>query len=309
MVRVRVPATTANMGPGFDTIGMALKLYNYLVMEELPGGGLVIDIAADGSEHIPRDETNVVYQAACRVFARVGFKPAGLKISQENHIPASRGMGSSAAAIVAGLVAANELAGGKLQVPELLQLAAAMEGHPDNVAPAMLGGVVVSAVLDEQLFYRRIEPPQNLHMVVAVPDFTLSTSLARDVLPLLVPVKDAVFNVSRASLLVLALIQEDYQLLGRMMDDKLHQPYRVDLIPGMQAVFDAAKNEGALAVALSGAGPTLIAFVTDKTKMEPVGTSMRHAFSEVGVTCNIKYLAASPTGVQVERRGEWETCW
>ncbi|WP_366922333.1 homoserine kinase [Metallumcola ferriviriculae] len=307
MVRVRVPATTANMGPGFDTIGMALELYNYLEMDVIPSG-LEFDISGEGSESIPRDETNVVYQAAVRVFEKNGDEPTGLKIKQENQIPASRGMGSSAAAIVAGMVAANELAGGKLTEGQLLELAVAMEGHPDNVAPAMLGGVVVSAVLDERLFYRKIKPPQQLSMVLAVPDFTLSTSIARDVLPLNVPVKDAVFNVSRASLLVLALIQEDYQLLGQMMDDKLHQPYRVNLVPGMQAVFDAAKRSGALAVALSGAGPALVAFVTDKDKCKLVGQSMRQAFSQVGVNCDTRHLAASPTGAQIERKGEWVEC-
>ncbi|MBO8168368.1 MAG: homoserine kinase [Thermoanaerobacteraceae bacterium] len=308
MVRVRVPATTANMGPGFDTIGMALKLYNYLEMEEI-SGGLQIEITGEeDSGDIPRDERNIVYQAAERVFAKTGYRPAGLTIRQEINIPAARGMGSSAAAIVGGLIAANWLSGNKLSADELLHMAVAMEGHPDNVAPAMLGGVVVSALMDEKLFYRYIAPPEDLELVVAVPEFQLSTRVARDILPLNVPVQDAVFNVSRASLLVLALVQKDYELLGQMMDDKLHQPYRLNLVPGMQDVFAAARDNGALAVALSGAGPTLIAFVKDKDKLRDVGDSMRQAFLQAGVTCSIKYLSACPAGAEVELEGEWVTC-
>ena len=308
MVKVRVPATTANMGPGFDTIGMALRLYNYLEMKE-SRQGLKIEALGQDAGYIPLDQRNVVYQAAKQVFKVVGYFPKGLSIRQTINIPTSRGMGSSASAIVGGLVAANQLVGNKLSKDKLLQMAAKFEGHPDNVAPAMLGGIVVSANLDDQQIYRRIDPPKDIDIVLAVPQFSLSTRVARDILPEQVPINDAVFNVGRASLLVLALIEKDYDLLGQMMDDKLHQPYRLNLVPGMQDVFAAAKEQGALAVALSGAGPTVIAFVNNKNKIKVIGDSMKQAFSQAGVACSLQYLTACPKGVEIQHKGEWTSCW
>ncbi len=308
MVKVRVPATTANMGPGFDTIGMALRLYNYMEMKE-SRHGLKIEVLGQDGADIPLDQRNVVYQAARQVFKLVNYFPKGLSIHQTINIPTSRGMGSSASAIVGGLVAANQLVGNKLSRDELLQMAANFEGHPDNVAPAMLGGIVVSAKLDDQQIYRRIDPLEDMDIVLAIPQFSLSTKVARNILPKQVPINDAVFNVSRASLLVWALVEKDYDLLGQMMDDKLHQPYRLDLVPGMHDVFAAAKEQGALAVALSGAGPTVIAFVNNKNKIKGIGDSMKQAFSQAGVVCNIKYLTACPKGVEIQHKGEWTSCW
>ena len=265
MVRVLIPATTANMGPGFDTMGMALEIYNSVEMEEIKEG-LNIECLGLGEHIIPKDESNTVYQAALKVWQRINYKPKGIKIRLKSDIPLSSGLGSSAAAIVGGMVAANALAGYKLKEEEILDLATKMEGHPDNVAPALLGGIVISTLEKDTVFYSKIKPPKNLACVIVIPDFTLSTKASREVLPEKVPFQDAVFNISRTALLVSALQEGDLNLLTLAMDDKMHQPYRCNLIPGMSEVIKLTKKAGAKGVALSGAGPALIAFIDDNEK-------------------------------------------
>lgn len=293
MVRVQIPATTANMGPGFDTLGMALKLYNIVEMEEI-GTSLSIDVEGDGADKIPRHSGNIVNLAAEKVFKMSGYQPKGLRIKIINNIPLARGLGSSAAAIVGGLVAANILCGSKLGEKELLNLATEIEGHPDNVAPALMGGIVVSAQAEGEVRYSKIEPPVKLRCVVAVPDFTLPTKLAREVLPQSVSMADAIFNVGRTALLVTALMKQDFQLLSIAMDDKLHQPYRANLVPGMKRVFAAAKLAGARGTALSGAGPTLIAFCDDSTHL--IASVMKDAFLQSGVHARVMELEPNPVG-------------
>ncbi len=293
MIRVQVPATTANMGPGFDCLGMALKLYNYVEMEALDSG-FSIEVEGDGAERIPRDKGNIVYVAAERVFKLAQRRPAGLRIKLTNNIPLARGLGSSAAAIVGGLIAANQLVGGVLGEKELLNLATAIEGHPDNVAPAFLGGIVVSAKDEDDIKYLKIQPPVALKCVVAIPDFQLTTKAAREVLPKNVSMTDAVFNVSRAALLVGALLREDFSLLSTGFDDRLHQPYRSNLVPGMKKVFAATKLAGAKGVALSGAGPTLIAFCTENANL--IAQVMKDTFAANGVRAKVMELEPNPVG-------------
>jgi homoserine kinase len=295
MVRVQVPATSANMGPGFDTLGIALQLYNTVEMDEIDEG-LVIEIEGEGADKIPRDSSNIVYQAANTVFKQVNFVPKGIRIKLVNNIPVARGLGSSAAAIVGGIVAANFVSGEKLAEKDLLAIATSIEGHPDNVAPALLGGIVVSAMDDEDVKYIKITPPSQLKCIVAIPDFHLSTSAARDVLPTSVSMQDAVFNIGRASLLVGAFISGDLSLLSVAMDDKLHQPYRSNLVPGMKKVFAAAKLAGARGVALSGAGPTLIAFA-DKN-IDLITKVMKETFTENGVKVKVLILEPNPIGAR-----------
>jgi homoserine kinase len=295
MVRVQVPATSANMGPGFDTLGIALQLYNTVEMEEIEEG-LVIDIEGEGADKIPRDSSNIIYQAANTVFKQVNYVPKGIRMKLINNIPVARGLGSSAAAIVGGIVAANFVSGEQLAEKDLLAIATSIEGHPDNVAPALLGGIVVSAMDDEDVKYIKITPPSGLKCIVAIPDFHLSTSAARDVLPTSVSMQDAVFNIGRASLLVGAFISGDLSLLSVAMDDKLHQPYRSNLVPGMKKVFAAAKLAGARGVALSGAGPTLIAFA-DKN-IELITKVMKETFTENGVKVKVLILDPNPIGAR-----------
>jgi len=297
MISLKVPATTANLGPGFDTLGMCLDMYNYISMEEA-GDGLIINVTGDGAKKIPKDSSNLAYKAAEMVFQKVNYKPKGLKITMQNNIPMARGLGSSASVIVGGMVAANHVSGCKLNYDQILHMATCMEGHPDNVAPALFGGIVTSAQFDEETVCRKIMPPANLTTVVAIPDYELSTEKARNVLPAEVPLRDAVYNISRVSLLVWALINSDLELMGKAMEDKLHQPYRMHLIPGMNEVAQAAKDMGAYSFALSGAGPALIAFCTSNNA-EDIGKVMQRTFMESGIQCAIKNLRPMADGVKI----------
>lgn len=277
-VTVRVPGTSANCGPGFDTLGVACTIYNDLTLSLLPTQRLEISVEGEGAENIPLDERNMVWRAIQRVLKRVRRAAAypGAVIHMVNHVPLSRGLGSSAAAIVAGLKAANVLLDNPLSRRELLQMATDMEGHPDNVAPALLGGFTVSMLHQRRAESFSFLPRLPLKLVVAIPAFPLSTRLARNALPETVPLADAVFNVSRAALLVGALLKGNPRFLRHAFDDALHQPYRAKLIPGMYEVMEAAKRAGALGAAMSGAGPCLMAYTLEHEAA--VGDAMVQAF-------------------------------
>ncbi|MDK2820280.1 MAG: homoserine kinase [Clostridia bacterium] len=292
MPLVRVPATTANLGPGFDTLGMALELYDEIRIEEADFPQ--IEVTGEGEGAIPRGPENIAYKAAQAVYERVGKTGVAFRLKMHNNIPVARGLGSSAAAIVGGLVGANLLLGNPLDQEEMVSLATKLEGHPDNVAPAILGGLVVSANEGGRVYYERLNPPEGLVAVVAIPKFTLSTRMSRSVLPEKVSFSDAVFNVSRVALLLASIENNNLELMGKMMDDKLHQPYRIPLVKGMAEVFDAAREAGALAVALSGSGPTVIAFCKDKQPQ--VGKTMAQAFARNGVNCVIRELSPCHRG-------------
>ncbi|CCO09034.1 homoserine kinase [Desulforamulus hydrothermalis] len=295
-IRVLVPATTANMGPGFDCLGMALGLYNEVHMALSPGR-LSIDVEGEGAADIEKDDKNIVWQAARRVFQEIGQANPGLSIKLINKIPTARGLGSSAAAIVGGLVAANRLTGDTLSRDRLLALATELEGHPDNVAPALLGGAVVSVMAEGKVHYLKINPPEELTAVVAVPDFPLSTQAARAVLPAQVSLRDAVYNLSRTALLVGALCAKRLDLLYIASQDALHQPYRTPLIPGLNQVIQAANGAGALSVTLSGAGPTVIALTDGKSK--GIADAMQKAFEQAGVSCRISVLKPAVEGTKI----------
>ncbi len=288
MVKVSVPATSANLGPGFDTLGVGLDVRNIIEMQETGILDVVIDIPGHG-EALERPENNMVYQAALKVFERTGYHPYGLYIKEDVGIPVARGMGSSAAAIVGGLVAANALVEkmtGRPQLDrdELLRMAVEIEGHPDNVTPAMVGGFTVCC-MDEVRgpLHVRFDPPAGLQAVVVMPEVPITgkkTEKSRGVLPTEVSLKDAVYNLNRTALLVAALAQGRVDLLSVATQDRLHQPYRASLVPGLRAVFQAALDAGARGVALSGAGPSVIAFV-DRDP-EPVVLAMEGAFQWAG---------------------------
>jgi homoserine kinase len=288
-VTVRVPATTANCGPGFDAVGIACTLYNQLALAITESGGVQIKNLGEGGDLLPTDETNITYQAIQSVFTKQGYTCPGLSLTMTNTIPLARGLGSSAAAIVAGLYAANEILGSPLTKAELLDMATAFEGHPDNVAPALYGGIAISAMNNAKVETLQLLPPRPLSLVVAVPAFFLATKTARQVLPKQVSLADAVFNVSRTALMVGALATGDYAHLAAGLEDRLHQPYRQALIPGMPDVLAAAKNAGAFGAALSGAGPCLIAFTENQT--DAIGQAMVAAFACHQVEA--KYLTLS----------------
>lgn len=294
-VTVQVPATTANLGPGFDCLGLALDLHNTVEVEPA-GDSPCIAVVGEGAEIIPRDARNLVYRAIESVFRTVGRPAPGLRITLINWIPLMSGLGSSSAAIVAGVVAANALVDAPLSRAELLRLAVDLEGHPDNVAPALLGGLVIVALGETGPIYRRLEVPP-LPVVVAVPDFRVATATARAALPDKVPLVDAVFNIGRTALVVQALMSGDYMLLERTMHDRLHQPYRAPLVPGFDEVVEAARGAGASGVALSGAGPSVVAFAPHD--LEAIGAAMCDAFAHHGLTARHMLLRAASEGANL----------
>lgn len=256
MIRVMVPATTANIGPGFDCLGIALNLYNTIEVEEIDEG-LIIEVEGIDKELIEANENNLVYISMMKVFKTLDYLPTGLKIKQLNNIPVARGLGSSAATIVGGLVAANKICNNKLSRDEILNMAIEIEGHPDNVAPALLGGFVVSFKEDEEIQYVNFQVDEKLSFWAVFPDVSLSTSLARSILPDTILFKDAVYNIGKASILVAALASGKYNLIAHALKDRLHQPYRIELMESLKLIFNYAEKDN-MNVYLSGAGPTVI---------------------------------------------------
>jgi len=295
MPRVRVPATTANLGPGFDTLGLALDLYNEVEVELASQAH--IEIEGEGRDLLPLDESNMAYRAAVELFRRVEGKSPRFYIRLLNRIPIARGLGSSAAALVGALVGANALLDDPRPLEDLIMLAAELEGHPDNTTPAFIGGLVAVAVIENKVCWRRLPLPQGLHLIAVIPHFRLSTQEARSILPLQVPFKDAVFNLNRLALMLAASWEGDLKLMGQMMEDRLHQPYRLQLIPGAEEAIAAAKEAGALGVALSGSGPTLVALC--HAPLPQVGEAMARAFIRQGITASIKILRPSPEGAAI----------
>ncbi|MEI7025257.1 homoserine kinase [Paenibacillus sp. y28] len=258
-VCVRVPASTANLGPGFDSLGMALNLYAWVEMSFAEQ--TVFHLHGDQMQGVPTDKSNLIYEVAQRVFERAGVSHPELEITMYSDVPLTRGLGSSASAIVGALVAANKLIGSPLSDDTLFQMATELEHHPDNVGAALFGGFVVAFWDGKRAEHIRIEPLSDLEALVAIPEFKLATEKARGVLPKEITMKDAVFNVGHSSLLVAALCTGRYDLIRVAMKDALHQPYRASLIPGMEKILNEADRHGALGVALSGAGPTLLTLV------------------------------------------------
>ena len=301
-VLVKVPGTSANCGPGFDCLGLAVTIYNELELTLLEENKLVIESTGEGAESIPDDEKNIVWKSARMVIERAkqAEKFKGAIIRMKNNVPMSRGLGSSAAAIVAGLVGANAILENPFNKNEILKFATEIEGHPDNVAPAIFGGFTVSVVDKGQVQTFSFLPKIKLKMIVAVPDFQLSTRTARQVLPKTVAMKDAIFNISRASMLVASLIQGKEKFLSTAFEDFLHQPYRKNLVPGMNEVFESARQAGALGVALSGAGPCLIAFSAANKKIEnEIAVSMVQTFKKSEVQANALILDLDTQGATV----------
>lgn len=255
---MRVPATSANLGPGFDTLGLALSVYDEIVVTELPGPGLEVFVEGEGSEDVARDDSNLIVRSIAHAFAAFGQKMPGLRLEARNTIPHGRGMGSSGAAVVSGLVAARELLAGIVDVTDddLLRLATELEGHPDNVAPALFGGLTIAWITPEGPQHKQLLVHRGVAPLVFVPGFTMSTSLARSLQPLSVPREDAVFNVSRSALLIAALTQSP-ELLLAATEDRLHQDYRAEAMPETLRIVRALRLAGFAAV-VSGAGPSIL---------------------------------------------------
>ncbi len=260
MIKVRVPATSANLGPGFDSMGLALGLYNYVTVEETDGG-LVIDIPDETGKFLAKDERNLVYRSMMTVFHKVGYPVKGLHLTLENNIRVTRGLGSSSAGIVSGLVAANTMSGNQLSMEDLLYLATELEGHADNVTPALLGGFTVAVKQRSRIQYVKTEVKDDLRFAAFIPDFYLQTKKARGILPHSVTMRDAVYNTGHSALLAASIMTGKYENIRTAVGDKLHQRYRKRLVPKMDEMFRNCYDNGALGVYLSGAGPTIVAIV------------------------------------------------
>ncbi len=290
---MRVPASSANLGPGFDCLGLALDLWNEVSFAQ-EGDHFVYEVEGEGAEVLHGLSDNLLRQAFLHAYQAWGSRPPpGMKIRARNGIPMSSGLGSSAAAILAGLCGANELLGGPLEKPDVLGLATELEGHPDNAAAALFGGLVVSVTDGDQIITRRFDIPP-LTAVVITPDADWPTRTARAVLPASISRADAVYNIGRAVLVVEALCSGDLELLQLAMDDRLHQPYRLPQIPGAESARRAGREYGA--AALSGAGPSIIAFVPHEAA-QSAQASMISAFTEVGVRARGLITGPSQTGI------------
>ncbi len=297
-VKIKVPATTANCGPGFDCIGIACTLYNTLELIYIPGSsGIKLDVYGEGSGFLPKSDKNLAVAAMKRVLDLTGVSNYGLQVIMHNEIPLSRGLGSSAAAVVAGLAAGNAVTGNKLSKSDLLNLAVEFEGHPDNVAPALYGGITISYSEKGKASSMCIETSNLLKLVAVIPEFTIATKKAREVMPKSVLVGDAVYNISRTALLVGCLCQNKFELLGEALRDKLHQPYRQTLIPGMYSVFEAARAAGAIGAAISGSGSTLMAYTLQDE--DRIGQAMVDCFKKFDIDSRYIVLNIDTTGVEL----------
>ena len=298
-VSIRVPATSANCGSGFDTLGLACTLYNEVTYEITSSRGFQLEVTGEGAEYLKPCGRNLAFASFLRVWNEVTARERiGLKVTMHNRIPMSRGLGSSSSAIVAGIYAGNILSGNRFNDDELLGFATEIEGHPDNVAPALLGGFTISYMDGRKAHSLRVEPAKPLKFIAVVPERRLPTVLARQAIPKTVSHHDAVFNTSRASLLVGALLSGEYQYLASGLEDKLHQPYRAHLIPGLEDVFEAARNAGAYNAIISGAGSTVMAYADVKADHEKIARAMQDAFLKNNEPCAYHILDLDLDGVK-----------
>ncbi len=297
---VVAPATTANLGPGFDCLGMALDLWNRLEVAPVPAGSpelSSVEIVGEGVDELASDASNLTFRALRFLFDEAGLEMPPLRLRCHNVIPLSRGMGSSAAAIAGGLVAANHLCGNPYSPSELLEMAATIEGHPDNVAAAVLGGLQLVVSDGPQLYTAPIPVPEEIQTVLFIPEARIATSDARAVLPGEVSVADAVFNMGRVALLVAGMGLDRPEYLDVATQDRLHQPYRQPLFPAIKLIFAAARDAGALGVFLSGSGSTVLALTRGREMT--VAYEMFEAARLTGVPGKVEITRPTAGGAHV----------
>lgn len=294
MIRIDVPATSANLGSGFDSLGIALSMHNRVWMEESDE----IDIQSVDSTVVPTDENNLIYWAAKYIYEHCGKKLPGLKILQENNIPMARGLGSSSACIVAGILGANRILGNPFTQHELLNIAARIEGHPDNTSPAISGGLVASAMEAKRVYSVSVPVSDKIAFAVMIPPFELKTEKARAVLPEKYSREDAVYNLSRSGLMTASLFSGNLENLRVAVGDKIHQPYRSSLIENYDNVFRMSYELGSLGTYVSGAGPTIISMIdaSDKKFHE----NLVSHFEKKGIKgWKIEIMKADPEGAKI----------
>lgn len=309
MFKVRVPATSANMGPCFDTAGIALSLYNEIEVFVPTDAGFAshgmiesvckIDSRVVCNEKIPTDASNLIYSTAMRFCSDTGVKMPEFAMRQSDSIPLTRGLGSSAACIAAGLTIANELTGKRFTSDELLHMAVKIEGHPDNVAPAFLGGMVVGAIDGDRFDYVKVPVSDKLSFTALIPAFTLSTTAARAVLPPSYTRAQAVFNCSRTALLIASMMTGNFDSLSVAVQDEIHQPYRKALVPDMDGIFTEALKCGSYGGYLSGAGPTLL-LINPADKSKEINDRINEYLSSSDTFRLVMPLDVDKDGVKVE---------
>jgi len=304
-VTVTVPASTANLGPGFDCIGAALTLYNqfkFTCLDSSLPEGVRITVTGTEAALVNLSTDNLVYQTFLKYYQYLNQTPPSVEIEIKLGVPLARGLGSSATAIVGGLVGANQLAGEPLNQIELMKLAIALEGHPDNVVPTLLGGCCLAAKREETNSWEICDIPWHTEIlpVVAIPNFELSTQAAREVLPHDYSRGDAIFNIAHFGLLLRGLTTGRGEWLQTALHDRIHQPYRKTLIPGYDAVATAAVEAGAYGMVISGAGPTLLALVPS-SQATAVVTAMTAAWQEEGIKAQVQTLALDTQGTRVSK--------
>lgn len=305
-VSVKVPATVANIGPGFDCLGLALPLYNEVTVEEtvMPGSGIEINVIEEDEDYdllsIPKDKNNIAYKAIELLYNFIGQTPSDIKITIKTGIPIARGMGSSASVIVGGLVAANELLGRPADEKILLAIASEVEGHPDNVAPAIFGGLCLSSLeTDGSVSYSKIEWPKDWELTVLIPDYELNTMISRSVLPEEISLKDAAFNIRKCAMLIDAVYRSDAEMMRKALKDKLHQPYREPLIKGFKEVCEFVENkDDIIGCTIAGAGPTIL-IISQNQGFEKIKNEIKEIFVNLNVDCDIRTFNIENEGTKV----------
>ena len=289
-----VPATSANLGPGFDCLALALNLYDEVEMKL--SEGISIQVKGEGEKEIPKDENNLMVASARRLFFEAGKPFPGIEIKLKKSIPMTKGLGSSSAAIATGLFGANELLNSPLSRDELFNLATHMEGHPDNVAAAFYGGFVIAWRENGGGKAVSFSPPSDLKIVLAIPDFQVYTIRARSSLPLVWPKEDVIYSLGRACLLTASMISKKMDWLPSACSDRLHEPYRGQLIPGYEDLRKAVLEAGALGVSISGSGPTVLTFLS--RNQEKIQKIMVDVFKKNKTKCVTMVVKPSPHGVK-----------
>lgn len=293
MIQIKIPCSTSNLGPGFDTLGLALNRYLFLSAEEKLG--LQITVEGNGKDHIATDSTNLVYTAVLVTAQKVGKTLPAIHLHIRNEIPAYGGLGGSGAAIAGGVFLANELLNGKLSKGEMLNIAVEIEGHPDNVSAALFGGLTINCFDAERTVHcRSVKIEKPLSVITCSPQFQVQTKQARKILPQHVSLKDAVTNIENAASLVAALMSGDFDALRYVTAEKLHEQYRATLIPGFDEVKNAALSSGALSFNISGAGPTVFAFAVKNEK--EIAEAMQKAFAKNGQTATTEIMIVENSG-------------
>lgn len=313
-VTVKVPATTANIGPGFDCMGMALPIYNTITIEEtvLPGTGVQINVMAENDsadefslEHIPMDENSIIYKAVELLYNSIGQTPSELKITIHSQIPIARGLGSSASVIVGGLIAANELLGKPADEAALLSIATEVEGHPDNVTPAIVGGLTLTSSEDDgSIVYRKLDWPEEWTLTLCIPEYELATDISRSVLPKEVPMQDAVYNAQRMGMFVHAIHTKDAKLMKLALKDRLHQPYRMKLVPGLEKIAERLKHEeNVIGCVLSGAGPSIL-IISEKNNLDRIKSVVKEVWNDLNLKADIITVPVEKNGAIVLKQDD-----